>query len=149
MISYKASDVRPEWRSFENKNHQLTTQTFLKILMKQFCFLHKLKAFPLCIKCVYLQIPKGHLTSALTVCYRTHSEILFPKDNGWRNWGSTGPGTQLDRGWTSYSRHPACIPTAAGTRVERVLNSFCVRLFLSSTVPYNVSYFLDNRYTCR
>ena len=46
------------------KNHQLTSQTFLKILMKQFCSLHT------CIKRVYLQMKsqKEHLTSASTVC---------------------------------------------------------------------------------
>ena len=35
--------------------------------------------------------------------------------------GSTGAGTQPDRGRTSCSGRPACAPTAAGTRVERVL----------------------------
>ena len=51
----------------------------------------------------------------------THSEILFPKDGSWHEQGSTGVGMQPDRSRTSCSGRPAFAPTAAGTRVERVL----------------------------
>ena len=82
VISYKASDAKPEQRSFEDKNRQLTSQTFLKILMKQFCFLHKLKAFPLSTNNMFIYKSQKDTYSATTVCYRMHSEILFPEDDG-------------------------------------------------------------------
>ena len=79
-------------------------QMRMKILMKQFWFLQtvswKLSYYrrTTCIKRVYLQIPKGRLTSASTVCYRMHSEILFPtvdvnkvQPNPERNSPGTGP----------------------------------------------------------
>ena len=84
------------------------------ILVLAYC---KLKAFlnyrrTTCIKRVYLQIPKGRLTSASTVCYRMHSEILFAtvyvnkvQPDTERNSTAIGP----------HSGRPACVPTAAGT----------------------------------
>ena len=92
----------------------------------------------MCIKRVYLQIPKGRLSSASTVCYRTHCCILFLKDDGWRDGGSTGPRTQLNRSRTLCSgRPPAYQPTLV--RVSNVFRTHFVLGYFWAVLSLSLS----------
>ena len=101
-------------------------QTFLKILKKQFCFLHKMKALPLSTNNVYQRTMCLFTNPKRTLNFSINCLLL----NAFRNLISERRRLTRPRFNTSV----AGVPPAHQPPPVRVSHTFCVMLFLSSTV---------------
>ena len=114
-------------------------QTLLKILMKQFCFLHKLKAFPLSTNNVYqtrlFTNPKRTLNFGI--------DRLLP--NAFRNFISERrrlTRTRFNRRWYATRPQPNLVQLASGLRTNRrryACRTCFVLGYFWAVLYYNVS----------